>query len=132
MCIRDRSTFISQRDEVIGVLNQIRQLGVQVAIDDFGTGYSSLSFLHNLPINSLKIDGSFVQNLEHSNHDRIIVQTILNLAHALNLQVTAEGVENQAQLEFLQAHGCDRLQGYLFTPPLPLAQFHEYCRSQPT
>ncbi|MFN3927270.1 MAG: EAL domain-containing protein [Pseudanabaenaceae cyanobacterium] len=126
------STFINQQDQVIEVLTRLRDMGIKIAIDDFGTGYSSLHYLQNLPVDSLKIDRCFISNLEHSQHSQVIVETILKLARSFNLCVTAEGVETKAQLEFLQKQGCDRIQGYLFTPPLGLQQFYEFCRTQST
>jgi diguanylate cyclase (GGDEF)-like protein len=118
------STFIDQSQGMIDTLQHLRAMGIHIAIDDFGTGYCSLGYLRSLPINSIKIDRSFIMNITHSNHDRSIVKTMVGLAHDLGLYVTAEGVETKEQLEFLQSLGCDRFQGYLFTPPIPLHQFH--------
>lgn len=117
------STFIEQSETVIDTLHHLQDMGIHIAIDDFGTGYCSLSYLRTLPIDSVKIDRSFIMNVSHSAHDRSIVKTMVGLAHDLDLYVTAEGVETRAQLEFLQSIECDRFQGYLFTPPIPLAKF---------
>ena len=102
------------------LLKDLRAKGIILQIDDFGTGYSSLSYLHNLPLDSLKIDRSFVNNLNH--HDDTIIRTIVTLARALNLEVVAEGIETHEQLEQLTALGCDYGQGYLFAKPLTAAQ----------
>ncbi|MBR9883338.1 MAG: EAL domain-containing protein [Oceanospirillales bacterium] len=103
-------------------LNQIRGLGVRLAIDDFGIAYSSLSRLKQLPINTLKIDRSFIRDIGDDSDDEVIVRTIIDMAHNLNLKVVAEGVETQAQLEFIRRHGCDQVQGYLFSKPMPIDQ----------
>ncbi|WP_181391975.1 EAL domain-containing protein [Deinococcus irradiatisoli] len=100
-------------------MEQLRALGVRVAVDDFGTGYSSLSYLHRLPIDVLKIDRSFVAELEAPRGTQALVQAIVALARALDLMVVAEGVETDAQLAFLNELGCDLVQGYLFARPMP-------------
>jgi diguanylate cyclase/phosphodiesterase with PAS/PAC sensor(s) len=102
-------------------------MGIRISIDDFGTGYCSLGYLRDLPLDGLKIDRSFIANLEHSHHDQAIVKTILELARSLNLTVTAEGVESPAQLAFLQQHNCQKFQGFLMTPPLPVEKFIHYA-----
>ncbi|MFP4207042.1 MAG: putative bifunctional diguanylate cyclase/phosphodiesterase [Wenzhouxiangella sp.] len=103
-------------------IDRLGSLGVQLAIDDFGTGYSSLSYLLNLPIDRLKIDRCFVQGVERGSKARSLTRAILNLAESLDLKVVAEGVETIAQLEFLKQHGCQFVQGFLFSRPLPAAQ----------
>jgi EAL domain-containing protein (putative c-di-GMP-specific phosphodiesterase class I) len=93
-------------------------LGAHLSIDDFGTGYSSLAYLRKLPAKELKIDRSFVMDLEHSADARAVIDAVLKLAHALGLKVVAEGVENQRQQQILTALGCDELQGFLFAKPM--------------
>ena len=103
-------------------LEEIKAAGIGIAIDDFGTGYSSLSYIARLPVNSLKIDRSFISGMTNSPHNMTIVSTIISLAHCLNLKVVAEGVETQEQLQLLRLLRCDEMQGYLFSPPLPVEE----------
>lgn len=93
-------------------------MGITVSIDDFGTGYSSLSYLSTLPVDYLKIDSSFIANVIVNKNTASIVETTINLAHSLHMQVIAEGVSTQEQLEFLVNRGCDQIQGYLCSRPL--------------
>jgi predicted signal transduction protein with EAL and GGDEF domain len=106
----------------LALLRQIRALGVSLAIDDFGTGYSSLAYLKRLPLNTLKIDRSFIQDIPKSTADIEIVQAIIGMAHTLHLQVVTEGVETQAQFELLLKHGCDFVQGYLLSPAVAASE----------
>ena len=99
-------------------LRAFRDLGVNLAIDDFGTGYSSLAYLKRLPINTLKIDKEFVDDLSQGSDDAAITTTVLAMARSLGLNVVAEGVETAAQLQFLRAHRCNEIQGYWLSPPL--------------
>jgi EAL domain-containing protein (putative c-di-GMP-specific phosphodiesterase class I) len=99
------------------LLGQLKGLGLRIAIDDFGTGYSMLSWLHQLPVDRLKIDRSFIGRLGDG-ADSAVVAAILAMAHSLGLEVVAEGVETAAQAELLRAHGCALAQGYLFAPPV--------------
>lgn len=110
-------------EQAISILRQFKKLGVHISIDDFGTGYSSLSYLKRFPIDTLKIDQSFVRDISVDADDAAITVSIISLAHSLKLQVIAEGVETQEQLSFLRHHGCDEIQGYLFSPPVSAEQF---------
>ncbi|WP_037032655.1 bifunctional diguanylate cyclase/phosphodiesterase [Pseudomonas psychrophila] len=107
------------------LLRQIRALGVSLSIDDFGTGYSSLAYLKRLPLNTLKIDRSFIQDIPTSSQDMEIVQAIILMAHTLHLQVVTEGVETTLQFEFLNQFGCDFIQGYLLSRPVPFEALQE-------
>jgi predicted signal transduction protein with EAL and GGDEF domain len=105
--------------ESLGVLRGLKELGVRIAIDDFGTGYSSLSYLRNFPIDTLKIDASFIRSLAEDSGSLEIASAVIALAHSLDIRVVAEGVEREAQWQLLRAQGCDQVQGYLFSAPLP-------------
>ena len=113
------SQMMSNPDEVIKIFKKITNMGIGLAVDDFGTGYSSLSYLKKFPINKLKIDQSFVRFLHQDKDDASIVKTIIALSKGLNLQVIAEGVENKKQRNFLIKHGCEQIQGYLYSKPIP-------------
>jgi diguanylate cyclase (GGDEF)-like protein len=117
-------------EEKIILLNEFRQMGIQLSIDDFGTGYSALSYLKNLPIDTLKIDRIFIEYVTHSEHDRTIVASIINLAHSLSLNVIAEGVETIEQVDILRSLGCDQIQGYFFYKALPAEEIEVLLRAQ--
>ncbi|MEN9205833.1 MAG: EAL domain-containing protein [Thermostichales cyanobacterium DRC_bins_46] len=110
----------------VGVLSALRQRGIDLALDDFGTGYSSLSYLKKLPINYLKIDRSFVTDLETNPESTVVTDAIIALGKSLSLTITAEGIETQAQLDYLLERGCDEGQGYFFSPPLPTTDLVDY------
>ncbi|GAA5213644.1 putative bifunctional diguanylate cyclase/phosphodiesterase [Corallincola platygyrae] len=123
------SLFISEKAMACQVLESLRVLGCTVSIDDFGTGYSSLAYLSTLPVDTLKIDRSFVDEIETSFNDRTITLAILRLANSLGMDVVAEGVENQAQLAFLEKQACDKAQGYFFAKPMQLKELPEWLAS---
>jgi len=106
-------------------LHELKEMGIHIAIDDFGTGYSSLSYLKKFPIDTLKIDRSFISELLTDPNNSAIVLAIIVLAHSLKLKVIAEGVEQQAEADFLQKHDCEQMQGYLFSPPVPAEEFEK-------
>ena len=112
------SLLLSNEDVMFQVIGELQSMGVKLAIDDFGTGYSSLNYLKRLPVSKLKIDRTFTQDLAQSSDDAAITTAIINMAKCLNLKVTAEGVESEAQLSLLRKYGCDEVQGYYFGKPL--------------
>ncbi len=114
----------------IALLKRLRELGLDISIDDFGTGHSSLSYLKKLPITKLKIDQSFVQNLEESREDRAIARTIIELGRGLGLSVLAEGVETKEQKDFIYSNGCELMQGYLFSKPLCAQEMESMLKNQ--
>jgi EAL domain-containing protein (putative c-di-GMP-specific phosphodiesterase class I) len=113
------SDVMRNPDGAVAILDRLRGAGVRIAIDDFGTGYSSLSYLKRLPVDSLKIDRSFISGLPADADDAAIARAVVTMAHSLGLRVVAEGVETDAQRAFLASHGCDEMQGYLLSRPQP-------------
>jgi len=125
------STAMQQAENAVAIFHQLKSMGFRLAIDDFGTGYSSLAYLKRFPIDTIKIDQAFVKNLEKPSEQAeqaAIAVAIIAMAHGLNLHVLAEGVETQGQLEILQSHGCDAIQGYLFSHPLPSELVEPFIR----
>lgn len=122
------SLMLHNVEEIIKVLKEVRDIGVAISIDDFGTGYSSFSYLTQLPVNTIKIDRSFVSELPHKDSDCAIVKAIIATSHSLGLSVVAEGVETMEQCEFLAANGCNEFQGYLFSRPVPSDRFEQLAR----
>jgi diguanylate cyclase (GGDEF)-like protein/PAS domain S-box-containing protein len=117
--------------DTIAKMHAIKLLGVSFSMDDFGTGYSSLSYLTRLPLDQLKIDRAFVRRLPDNQSDAVIAQTIVTMGRSLGLKVIAEGVENEAQRQFLANHGCHGYQGFLFSRPLPVEAFEQFLREKP-
>ena len=113
------SAIILEPDIALTRLQKIKELGISLSLDDFGTGYSSLSYLKRFPIDTLKIDQAFVRDVKVDHEDAALVKAIIAMAHGLGMDVIAEGVEVQEQLEFLGANACDSMQGFLFSRPLP-------------
>ena len=119
---------MSNPQTAIDVMNNLHERGIRMSIDDFGTGYSSLSYLKKFKVYKLKIDQSFVRDISTDPEDKAIVSAIINLAISLGLKTIAEGVETLSQQAFLREQGCDEMQGYLFSKPLPEEQFEELLR----
>ncbi len=117
------SMIMSDTDEVISVLNILKEMGINASVDDFGTGYSSLSYLKRLPIDTLKIDRSFIKDIPWDADDMAIVKAIITLGHVLSMKIIAEGVETLEQIEFLRNENCDEVQGFYFYRPLPEDEF---------
>jgi len=124
------SSIMKDPDEAIEKLHELKLMGISVAIDDFGTGYSSLNYLKRFPIDTLKIDKTFVSDVCKDPHDTAIVRAIINLGHALDLTVVAEGVETKEQLQYLSALECDVVQGFLFSKALSAKAFEELLMEQ--
>ncbi|BBB25839.1 putative bifunctional diguanylate cyclase/phosphodiesterase [Amphritea japonica] len=121
------SSIMTDPDAAMGIIRRIHDMGFQFSIDDYGTGYSSLSYLKSLPLKELKIDRSFVSDILRDESDAVIVNATINLAHNLGLEVTAEGVEDQATLELLKEEGCDLAQGFHLGRPMPQSEFNQWC-----
>jgi EAL domain-containing protein (putative c-di-GMP-specific phosphodiesterase class I) len=125
------SSLMADVDSAVASMHELKALGVQLSIDDFGTGYSSLAYLKRFPIDVLKIDKSFVRDVMADPADAAIVTSIIALAHNLKLHVIAEGVETAEQLVYLRQHGCDDVQGYYFSRPVPAAAFERLLAAPP-
>ena len=124
------STLLHDPESALGIIERLHSMGYEFSIDDFGTGYSSLSYLKRMPLTELKIDKSFVMDILQNENDAVIVKAIINLAHTLGLQVTAEGVESAEVFAVLQEYGCDIAQGYYLNKPLAFEQFNSWMQIQ--
>lgn len=125
------SMLLNRLDQVVEKMDLLHSMGFHMALDDFGTGYSSLSYLHTLPLDKLKIDQAFVQDIRTDQNDRVIVETIIAMARLMDLEVIAEGVEDEHQFNYLREKGCLRYQGYYFGKPVPADRFAERWLSGP-
>jgi len=124
------TVLLNNAERAIDTLHQLKRLGVKIAIDDFGTGFSSLNYLKRLPIDKVKIDRTFVQEIISDLHDAAITQGIISMAHHLRLKVIAEGVETEPQFAFLKKSHCDEFQGYYFAKPMPFAELQDFLRAR--
>lgn len=123
------SLLIENVEKVVETMYALKDRGIKLSIDDFGTGYSSLSYLKQFPVDKLKIDRSFISEMASNHNDAAITKAIINLGHSLNLQVLAEGVENEYQRDFIISHGCDYAQGYFYKAPDTPDKIIEYLSS---
>jgi EAL domain-containing protein (putative c-di-GMP-specific phosphodiesterase class I) len=119
------SLMLEDIDKTVVTMNALKAIGVQFSLDDFGTGYSSLQYLKRLPLDQLKIDQSFVNDIASDENDRAIVRTVIAMAQSLNVDVIAEGVETAEQQAFLLQNGCRQYLGYLFGKPMPIEEFNQ-------
>ncbi len=124
------SALMENIPDAVSKLDQLKSRGVRIALDDFGTGYSNLGHLTSLPLDKLKIDRSFTDNLESNENGKSIADTILGIGRALNLEVVGEGIESEEVMRYLRDHGCDQVQGHLFSKPLAAPEFESWYRSQ--
>lgn len=122
------SMLMGNSQQTCGVLSSLDAMGVEISIDDFGTGYSSLAYLTQLPVNELKIDRSFIQGMRKNESDAVIVRSTIDLAHNLGLRIVAEGVEEQEEWDQLATLGCDKIQGYLISKPLPVKEMSNWLK----
>jgi len=116
-------SMLDYTEDLIDTIKQLRELGITISLDDFGTGYSSLNYLKKFPVDVLKIDRAFVRDIVPEKSGIAMISAMISLAHALNLQVVAEGVEEEAELNVLREHGCEYVQGYYFSKPLSVGDF---------
>ena len=126
------SALMNRVDSIVNTLNALRARGISISIDDFGTGYSSLVHLKQLPVDKLKIDQSFIAGIAFNNDDAEITRTVISLGKSMGLEVVAEGVETSAQLNLLREYGCEQIQGYYFSRPLPADEFFDWYMRQKT
>ncbi|MBK1988897.1 EAL domain-containing response regulator [Sphaerospermopsis aphanizomenoides BCCUSP55] len=119
------SMIMDDVQSAIAIMNELRSHGIKIAIDDFGTGQASLNYLHFFSVNTIKIDRSFVQNVDHDYQKSVITKSLIKMAHELNLKIIAEGVETEAELSFLRQNNCDAIQGFIFSRALPTLEFEQ-------
>jgi EAL domain-containing protein (putative c-di-GMP-specific phosphodiesterase class I) len=124
------SVLIHDPTHAIQIMNHLKQLGISLSLDDFGTGYSSLNYLRHFPLNSIKIDRSFIKDMAQNTNGAVLSKSIVTIAHSLGLKAIAEGVESWEQHDFLASCGCNELQGFLFSEPLPPDEFAEFLREK--
>jgi CheY-like chemotaxis protein len=124
------SMLVQNAETAIAVMSELRRIGIRISLDDFGTGYASLSYLKRFPIDTLKIDQSFVREVTSDANSAAIADAIIGMAHSLRLTVLAEGVETEGQLAWLRTRGCDQMQGYLFCKPVPSGELAELLRER--
>ena len=124
------SMIMRNVEKTIQTLTRLKEMSIRIAIDDFGTGYSSLATLKQFPLDTIKIDGSFIRDVSTSAEDRGLTEAIIAVGRTLGLTVIAEGVETREQAEFLRQYACDEFQGFYFNRPLPADQFAELLRTQ--
>lgn len=123
------TVLMSDPDYAVGTMQILRDYGVSLAIDDFGSGYASFQYLRDLPIQTIKLDRSLISDIDSNPKGRMIVQAMINIIHGLHLETVAEGVETEEQFRYLKECGCDHVQGFLFSRPLPADEFAAYCRA---
>ena len=125
------TAMMADAEHALGVLGELKRMGIRLSIDDFGTGYSSLAYLQRLPVDDIKVDRSFVLNMLKNSSDEAIVRSTIELAHSLGLRAIAEGVEDAATLERLRVLGCDEAQGYFVGRPMPLVDLVSWLATSP-
>jgi len=123
------SAVMNDIQNAVDVLSLLHNAGISLSIDDFGTGYSSMSYLRELPVHRLKIDKSFIAEVDESKAAAAIARAIVTMGQSLDLEIVAEGVETQSQLDYLREVGCDEVQGYFFGRPMPANEFEEFLKS---
>jgi len=123
-------SMVEQEERSMNALHRLRTIGAKIAVDDFGTGYSSMTYLKTMPLSELKVDQTFVNKITSVTQDRLIVRSMIDLAHALNLEVVAEGAEDRDTVLLLRDYGCDKIQGYFYSKPLPAPRFIEWCQQR--
>jgi len=124
------SLLLTDNEPTLRLLHKLRALGVRISMDDFGTGYSSLSYLRSFPFDKIKIDRSFMRDLKTRSDSLAIVQAVIGLGHSLGMSTTAEGIETTEQLEAVRAHGCNEVQGFLFSPPVAASSAAELLAAE--